>query len=86
MLPKNSSSPVWESISHSAVEMDKNIVHSATEGFVWFCHCLSEVFLAAISASLIQILFAVEAPDILVIHLIHISKENAENPVLLPVW
>ena len=66
MLPKNSSSPVWESISSSSAELDKNIVHSATEGFVSFSHCLSDVFLAAINASLIQILFTVEAPDLLV--------------------
>lgn len=45
MLPKNSSSLVWESISSSSAELDKNIVHSATEGFVSFSHRLSEVFL-----------------------------------------
>lgn len=66
MLPKNSSFPLWGSISSSAAELDKNIVHSAIEGFVSFSHCLSEVFLAAINVSLIQILFTLEAPDILV--------------------
>lgn len=66
MLPKNSSFPLWESISSSAAELDKNIVHSAIEGFVSISHCLSEVFLAAINISLIQILFTIEAPDILV--------------------
>lgn len=67
MLPKNSSFPLWESISSSAAELDKNIVHSAVEGFVSLSHCLSEVFLAAININLIQILFTVEAPDISVI-------------------
>lgn len=66
MLPKNSSFLLWESISSSAAELDKNIVHSAIEGFVSLSHCLSEVFLAAINVSLIQILFTVKAPNILV--------------------
>lgn len=55
-------------ISSSAAELDKNIVHSAIEGFVSLSHCLSEVFLAVINVSLIQILFT-EAPDILVMPL-----------------
>lgn len=49
-----------------AAELDKNIAHSAIEGFVSLFHCLSEVFLAAINISLfihglIQILFTVES-------------------------
>lgn len=54
------------SIFSSAAELDKNIVHSAIEGFVSLSHCLSEVFLAAINIGLIQILFTVEAPVVLV--------------------
>lgn len=65
MLPKNSSFH-YENTSSSAAELDKNIVHSATEGFVSLSYSLSEVFLAVINISLIQILFTAEVPDNLV--------------------
>lgn len=67
IFPQNSPSLVGYSTSFNAAELDKNIVHSAIEGFVSFFHCLKVVFLAVINSTLIQVLFAQEAPGILAV-------------------
>lgn len=82
IFSKNNLCLVKHNTSSYAAEMDKNIVHSAREGFVSFFFCLKVVFLALVKATLIQILFVEEGCRYFFCHLTHTDLGNAVNPDL----